>query len=284
MDPVRRFNRRVGGLSRRLLLRRALGLGASAIGIATFTACSFMFAAPKQARMPRIGVLLPGPDLSDPSSPLAIRDGLREAGWIAGQTITVEWRSAEGDFDRMPFLAAELVSMPVELIATVSSPATAAAKQATSTIPIVFCSNGDPVGDGFVHSLAHPGGNLTGTTQAPTVIPGKRLSLLKELLPGLVRVVVMPTPCGPRGDLQEAEQRVRVRFVARLALQGRRASSRRTRGPANCAPSARRPQPRRRDIGLTARSRRTRVRQIHRGKRVWNGALLRGGRGRQVED
>jgi ABC-type uncharacterized transport system substrate-binding protein len=180
-----------GRLSRRAFVSGAIGLGVSAVGLAGSAGCDLSPTTPKQSRIPRIGVLSPGPEVTDPSSRPAIRDGLREAGWIEGQTITIEWRSAEGDFDRFPALAAELVGLPVELIATVSSPATAAAKQATSTIPIVFCGNGDPVGSGFVQSLARPGGNLTGTTQIATVLAGKRLSLLKELLPGLTRVAFM---------------------------------------------------------------------------------------------
>jgi putative ABC transport system substrate-binding protein len=160
------------------------------------TSCNVLSTAPGQTKIPRIGVLLPSTDAADPSSRPAIRDGLRDAGWIEGRTITIDWRSAEDVPDRLPGLAAELVGVPVELIATVSSPATAAAKQSTSTIPIVFCSNGDPIGSGFVQSLARPGGNLTGTTQISTIIAGKRLSVVKELLPALVRVAVMPDLSG----------------------------------------------------------------------------------------
>jgi putative ABC transport system substrate-binding protein len=189
------------------LSRRAFvgGAGASVVGLATFTGCSLIPAALKQAKMPRIGVLLPSPDAVDPSSRSAILDGLREAGWIEGQTIWIEWRSAEGYFDRLPALAAELVGLPVALIATVSTNATAAAKQATSIIPIVFCSNGDPVGSGFVQSLARPGGNLTGTTQVSTTIAGKRLSLLKELLPALVKVAFIQDLSGWIGALEVEE-------------------------------------------------------------------------------
>jgi putative ABC transport system substrate-binding protein len=196
-----------GRLSRRAFAGGVVGLGVSAAGLVTVAGCSLLPSTSKTVRTPLIGVLLPGPDVTDPSSRPAIRDGLREAGWIEGQTITIEWRSAEGDFDRLPGLAAELVALPVDLIATVSSPATAAAKKATSTIPIVFCGNGDPVSSGFVQSLAQPGGNLTGTTQVSTALAGKRLSLLKELVHGLTRVAFMTDLGGPGGPLQAEELR-----------------------------------------------------------------------------
>jgi putative ABC transport system substrate-binding protein len=119
----------------------------------------------------------------------AFREGLAAAGWVEGQNIAIEWRSAEGDRERVPGLAAELVSLSVDLIATISDQATAVAKQATSTIPIVFCGIGDPVGSGLVQSFARPGGNLTGTTQyVGARSTSKRLGLLKELVPGLARV------------------------------------------------------------------------------------------------
>jgi ABC-type uncharacterized transport system substrate-binding protein len=176
------------GLSRRLLLRSAAAFGLSAVGLAAFSGCGLIPAQPAHARIPRIGTLAPAPGTEqwDP-----FRAGLREAGWIEGETITIEWRSAEGDFDRLPALAAELVALPVDLIVTMSSPATLAARNATSAIPIVFSGNGDPVASGFVQSLAHPGGNVTGTTQVSTALAGKRLSVLKELLPGLARVTFM---------------------------------------------------------------------------------------------
>jgi putative tryptophan/tyrosine transport system substrate-binding protein len=192
----------VTGVSRRAVVGGAVGLAASATALAVFTGRCIMKAESRHPGIPRIGGLAPGPQWEwEP-----FRDGLRDAGWIEGRTISIEWRSAEGDFGRFPGLAAELVSVPVQLIATISSPATLAAKQATSTIPIVFCGNGDPVAAGLVQSLARPGGNLTGTTQLSTGLAGKRLSLLKELLPGLSRVAfIQSLDPASNGDLQAME-------------------------------------------------------------------------------
>jgi len=183
-------------LSRRAFVGRA---GASVIGLATFTGCSVLPApaASKPARIPRIGALSPNPDDADPVEWAGFRDGLAKAGWIDGQTISVEWRFADGHLDRLPGLAAELVALPVDLIATLSTAATAAAIQATSSVPVVFCGIGDPVARGFVQSLARPGGNLTGTTQSVgQAFWGKRLSLLKELLPALSRVAFIDDQTG----------------------------------------------------------------------------------------
>ena len=98
--------------------------------------------------------------------------GLRDLGWTKGQNIAIEYRGAEGQLDRLPGLAAELVSLGVDLIVATSAPETSAAKRATQSIPIVFAVHGDPVGSGHVQSLAHPGGNITGFSQAhPDLIP-----------------------------------------------------------------------------------------------------------------
>jgi putative ABC transport system substrate-binding protein len=174
-------------LRRRVFVGRGLGLGVSAVGPTTCTGCSLVPAPPKPAKFPRFGALSPDPGPVNRVEWASFRDGLAKAGWIEGQTVTIESRSAEGRIDRLPALAAELVALPVDLIATLSSPATLAAQKATSTIPIVFSGNNDPVGSGFVQSLARPGGNLTGTTQVGTALAGTRLSLLKELVPGLAR-------------------------------------------------------------------------------------------------
>jgi putative ABC transport system substrate-binding protein len=184
------------------LSRRAFvgGAGASVLGFATFTGCGLIPAASTSApRIPRIGALSPDPSIATPVEWTGFRDGLAHAGWIEGRTITIEWRSADGDVDRLSRLAAELFALPVDLIATLSTPATVAAKQATSTVPIVFCGIGDPVARGFVQSLARPGGNLTGTTQSVgQAFWSKRLSLLKELLPALSRVAFMQDQTGVR--------------------------------------------------------------------------------------
>jgi putative ABC transport system substrate-binding protein len=116
---------------------------------------------------------------------------LRELGWIEGRTIAIEYRWAEGSSDRAAELAAEFVRLKVDVIVTTGTPATVAAKQATSVIPIVFAVVGDPVGTGVVASMARPGGNVTGLSNQGTDTAGKRLELLREVIPGLRRLVIM---------------------------------------------------------------------------------------------
>ena len=127
----------------------------------------------------------------------AFRQGLRELGYVVGKNIFIEYRYAEGKLDRLPALAAELVSLKVDVIVTGGSPATLAAKEATSTIPIVMASDADPVGSGVVASLARPGGNITGLSTLATETSGKRLELLKETVPKVSRVAVFGTSTYP---------------------------------------------------------------------------------------
>jgi len=150
--------------------------------------------AQQPAKVPRIGVLVPfpAPTPAAPSPTLeAFRQGLRELGRVEGQNIAVEYRYAEGKFERLPDLAAELVRLKVDVIVTSSDPAIRAVKQATTTIPIVMAVTGDPVGTGLVASLARPGGNITGLSLLAPELAGKRLELLKETLPRLSRVAVL---------------------------------------------------------------------------------------------
>ena len=137
------------------------------------------------ANVPRIGWLGGTSPAVNPAVLEAFRHGLRERGWIEGQNIVIEYRWAEGRFERLPDLAAELVRLPVDIIVPVASdPAIRAAQHATSTIPIVMAVSGDPVGTGFVASLARPGGNITGVSGLVPEVRGKRLQLLKEVVPG----------------------------------------------------------------------------------------------------
>ena len=126
-----------------------------------------------------------------------IKAGLRELGYVEGQNITFEYRHAEGEADRLSALAAELVRLKVDVILTGGSTATRAAKQATNTIPIVMLQDNDPVGSGFIASLARPGGNITGLSTLRPEISGKRLELLKEIVPGLDRVAVLGSSSNP---------------------------------------------------------------------------------------
>jgi putative ABC transport system substrate-binding protein len=138
----------------------------------------------------------------------AFRQGLRELGYVEGKNIVIEWRHHEGKLDRLPALAAELVRLKVDIIVTVGPPAARAAKEATVTIPIVMMQIGDPVGSGFVASLARPGGNMTGLSSLAPELSGKRLELLKEIVPDLSRVAVFGTSTDPDNaqSLREVER------------------------------------------------------------------------------
>ena len=135
----------------------------------------------------------------------AFRQGLRELGYVEGKNINIEWRSAEGKIDRLPALAAELVRLKIDVIVTGGPAPTRAAKEATSTIPIVMAQDNDPVGSGFVASLARPGGNITGLATLAPELSGKRLELLKEVVPKLSRVAVFGTSTQP-GNAQALKE------------------------------------------------------------------------------
>jgi putative ABC transport system substrate-binding protein len=147
--------------------------------------------AQQSAKVPRIAWLTGGnipPDRRE-----AFRLGLRELGYIEGKNITIEWRSAQGQRDRVTALAEELVRLKVDVILTGSASDTRGTKAATTTIFIVMTNDGDPVGNGFVASLARPGGNITGLSTLSPELAGKRLELLKEIVPKLSRLVVFGT-------------------------------------------------------------------------------------------
>ncbi len=150
--------------------------------------------AQQPAKVPRIGFLSPRSPTDDPHLLEAFRQGLRELGYVEGQTIAIEFRWAEGKYERLPDLAVELVRLKVNVIVTGPPPAPEAAKQATSTIPIVFAVTGDPVGQGLVASIARPGGNITGLTSIAPEVVGKQLELLKEVAPKVSRVAVLQNP------------------------------------------------------------------------------------------
>jgi putative ABC transport system substrate-binding protein len=140
----------------------------------------------------RLGVLSPGLSPSGASARFdAFRRGLRELGYIEGQNIAIEWRFAEGKDDQLRDLAAELVRLKVDVVLTINTPATRAAKNATTTIPIVFTAVADSAAAKVVASLARPGGNLTGLTTLVAETSGKRLELLKEALPKVSRAAVL---------------------------------------------------------------------------------------------
>src|SRR5215831_15880691 len=127
----------------------------------------------------------------------AFRRGLKEAGYVEGQNVTIEYRWAEGRYDRLPMLVVDLVHHQVTVIAATTTPAALAAKAATTTIPIVFETGADPVRLGLVASLNRPGGNVTGVTQLSTVVAPKRLELLHELVPTATLVALLVDPTDP---------------------------------------------------------------------------------------
>jgi putative tryptophan/tyrosine transport system substrate-binding protein len=147
-------------------------------------------------RMRRIGVLLVG--LSPESKEAKhFRLGLRDAGYSEGRDVIIEWRSANGDYDRVPELVADLIHSKVDVIVQDSTVGTEVAKRSTSTIPIVMALVLDPVGSGLVNSLAHPGGNVTGLSMMTSELNSKRLQLLKEAIPQLTRAAVLWNPDHP---------------------------------------------------------------------------------------
>jgi putative tryptophan/tyrosine transport system substrate-binding protein len=135
----------------------------------------------------------------------AFRQGLRELGYIEGKNIAIEYRYADGKLDRLPMLVAELLRLKVDVIVTGGPAPTRAAKEATTRVPIVMAQDGDPVGNGFVASLARPGGNITGLSTLAPELNGKRLELLQEIIPKLARVAVFSTSTQP-GNAQELKE------------------------------------------------------------------------------
>jgi putative tryptophan/tyrosine transport system substrate-binding protein len=185
------------------------------------TLCVMLFAlclpaaAQQPAKVPRIGYL----SLAAKASPRdeAFAKQLRELGWIDGQNINIEYRWAANKSENLAALADELVGMKVDLIAAATTPAVQAAKNTTKTIPIVMISVADAVGSGFVATLAQPGGNITGTTNIMPELAGKRLELLREVLPKLSRIAFLAYGPDPAHrlfvkDAQEAAQSFKIQF------------------------------------------------------------------------
>jgi len=185
-------------------------LGGAAVASSPFRPPSAR--AQQSAKIPRIGIIDDSPIWN------AFRHGLRDLGYLEGQNIAFEYRYAGGLPDRLAWVAVELVRRPVDLIATFGTPPTLAAKQATTTIPIVMIGVGDPVGAGLVPSLARPGGNITGNTILGPEVAGKRLQLLKEVLPSLSRVAFLWNPDNASHPAQLAEVRGAVAMLGMKLL------------------------------------------------------------------
>jgi putative tryptophan/tyrosine transport system substrate-binding protein len=176
-----------------VLTPSVMGVALNLLGVMLFAVCVSVRAQQPQ-KIHRIGVLGATSPATIAARLDAFRQGLRELGYIEGKNIVVEYRYADGKLNRVPALAAEMVRLNVEVILTGGSAATRPAKEATTTIPIVMAQDTDPVGNGFVTSLARPGGNITGLSIVAPEIGGKQLELLKESVPKLLRVVVPSNP------------------------------------------------------------------------------------------
>jgi putative ABC transport system substrate-binding protein len=166
----------------------------------------------QQPAMPVIGFLNGASPEGYALYAAAFRQGLKEAGYIDGQNVTIEYRWAEGRTERYTEIATEFVRLKVDVIVTVGT-AVAAAKQATSTIPIVFAIAVDPVGSGMVASLAHPGGNATGLSVQSTELAGKRIELLREVLPNLRRLAIIADVSYSGSVLEAAEVQAAARKI-----------------------------------------------------------------------
>jgi ABC-type uncharacterized transport system substrate-binding protein len=186
--------------------------------------CALLFAlcgstsAQQPKKVPRIGYLVISSFSGSASRAEAFRLGLRELGYVEGKNILIEWRSAEGKQDRGPALAEELVRLKVDVLVTGGSGATRPAKEATKSIPIVMAQDDDPVGNGHVASLARPGGNITGLSSLGAELNGKRLELLKEVVPKLSQVTVFGTSSEP-GNARGLNDTELAARVLRVKLQ-----------------------------------------------------------------
>ncbi len=173
-------------------------------------------AAEAERKVDRIGVLDVVPEASNAANVRAFRQGLKELGYVEGQNLMIEYRSADGRADRFPALAREMVRRKIDVIMTRGTPAALAAKHATATIPIVMASSGDPVGTGLVASLAHPGGNIMGLSALATDIQSKQLEVLREVVPRLARVAFLFNMSNP--VLQAQWRRWRARWGSRRSF------------------------------------------------------------------
>ena len=179
--------------------------------ITVLTLCTMLlapcFQAPAQqlGKVPRIGVLGASPLSANLARVKAFREGLGELGYVEGKSIAIEWRFIDGKADQLPALAVELTRLKVDVLVAFGPTSTHAAKEATSTFPIVMAQVNDPIGAGFVASLARPGGNITGLSIMAPELSGKQLELLKEIVPKFSRVAVLGTSTEP-GNAQSVKE------------------------------------------------------------------------------
>ena len=180
--------------------------------------------AQRAGKLPTVGVLVPGTPSSHGQLFAIVVQRLRELGWIDGYTIAIQFRWAEGRTEQLAEIAAEFVRLKVDVIFTTGTPATIAAKQVTSVIPIVFVGIGDPVGTGLVASLARPGGNVSGLSAQITDTAAKRLEILREVVPGLGRLAILANVDNPAVvlDMREVQTTARTLGLEVITLEIRR--------------------------------------------------------------
>ena len=193
--------------------------------LATLAALPFTAHAQRSSKLPTIGFLGSGTPAAHGQWVAAFVERLHEFGWIEGRNLAVEYRWAEGRPDRAAELAAEFVRLKVDVIVTYANPMVAATKQSTSVIPIVFAAAADPVGTGLVASLARPGGNLTGLSAQMTDLGGKRLELLRDLIPGLrvLAIIVNVSNSASVLEMREVRSAARTKGLEVETLEIRRA-------------------------------------------------------------
>src|SRR5882757_8064878 len=173
----------------------------------------------QQQRVYRIGFLGNSTAALEANLVGPFREGLRDLRYVEGQNILIEYRWAEGNYEQFPVLIAELIAMKVDVIVTAGTPASLAVKKATTSIPLVMVAVGDPVATGLVASLARPGGNITGSTSISSEMEGKRLELLKEVVPGISHVAVLWNTISPiqvidERETQAAAQTLQVKLLS----------------------------------------------------------------------
>ncbi|MBI4123432.1 MAG: ABC transporter substrate-binding protein [Betaproteobacteria bacterium] len=174
--------------------------------LAILTASPFGHAQPP-AKIHRIGFLGNSTPVLEANLVGPFREGLRDLGYVEGRNITIDYRWAEGNYERFPDLIGQLIALKVEVIVTAGTPATLAVKRARTSAPLVMIAVGDPVGTGIVPSLREPGGNITGLTSISPELDGKRVELLKEVVPGISRVAVLWNASSPLQVVAEKQTR-----------------------------------------------------------------------------
>jgi len=189
-----------------------------ALGAGTLAAPLASFAQQQPASVARIGFLGNSTATLEASLVGPFREGLRDLGYVEGRNVLIEYRWAEGKYERFPALVAELIAMKVAVIVTAGTPATLAVKKTTTSVPLVMVAVGDPVGTGIVASLGRPGGNITGLTSIAHDLDAKRLELFREMIPGVSHIAVIWNSASPLQVIQERATRAAAQILGMKLL------------------------------------------------------------------